>query len=63
MTWLKKKMGHSLGGIVEGKHGFSPLGEVIDFHNDVFVSIAGWRVSSHEVYAPFEKGAGSDDWV
>jgi hypothetical protein len=60
---VEEKMGCGLGGVVEGRHGFYPLGEVIDCHDDVFVSIAGWRVASHEVYAPFAKGANSDDWV
>jgi hypothetical protein len=27
------------------------------------VSIVGWRVTSHEVNAPFEKWVGGDDWV
>jgi hypothetical protein len=50
-------------GVVKCRHGFNPLGEVIDCHDDIFVSIVGWRVASHEVYAPFAKGAGSNDWV
>jgi hypothetical protein len=48
-------------GVVEGGHGFVPLGEVIDCQNNVLVSIFGWRVASHEVNAPFAKGADSDD--
>jgi hypothetical protein len=50
-------------GVVEGRHGFSPFCEVIDCDNDVFVSIVGWGITSHEVDAPFTKGANSNDWV
>jgi hypothetical protein len=53
---VKEKMHCCVSGVVEGRHGFSPLGEVIDCHDDVFVSISRWRVASHEVYAPFAKG-------
>jgi hypothetical protein len=60
---VKEKMGHGLSGVVEGRHGFCPLGEVIDYHDDVFVSIVGLRVSSNQVYAPFVEGASRDDWV
>jgi hypothetical protein len=60
---IKEKMCCSVGGVVEVRHGFSPLGEVIDCNDDVFVSIAGWRFSSHEVYAPFAEGASGDDRV
>jgi hypothetical protein len=54
---VKEKMCCSVSGVVEGGHGFDPLGEVIDCHDDVFVSITRWRVASHEVDAPFAKGA------
>jgi hypothetical protein len=59
----KEKKGHSVSGVVEGRHGFDPFGEVIDYHDDVLVPISRWRVASHEVYAPFAKGANNDDWV
>jgi hypothetical protein len=60
---IKEKMCCCVNDVVEGEHGFNPLGEVIDCHNNVFVSIVGWRVISHEVNAPFAKGADSDNWV
>ena len=60
---IKKKMRCSVGRVVEGRHGFIPLGEVIDYSDDVFVSIVGWRVASHEVDAPFTKRACSNDRV
>jgi hypothetical protein len=53
----------TVSGVVEGRHGFNPLGKVIDCHDYVFVSIVGWRVASHEVYAPFAKWASSNDRV
>jgi hypothetical protein len=48
---------------LDHRHGFIPLGEVIDCNDDVFVFIVGWRVASHEVYAPFSKGVDSNEWV
>jgi len=60
---VKEKVCCGVNGVVERRHGFNPLGEVIDYHYDVFVSIARRRVASHEVYAPFAKGADSNDWV
>jgi hypothetical protein len=49
--------------VVEGWHRFCPFGEVIDDDNNVFVTIAGGGITSHEVDAPFTKRAGSDDWM
>jgi hypothetical protein len=60
---VKEQTCCSVSGVVEGRHGFGPLGEVIDCNDDVFVFISIWRVGIHEVYAPFEKGVGSNDWV
>jgi hypothetical protein len=60
---IKEKMHCSVSGVVEGRNGFSPFCEVIDYDNNVFVSIARWGVTSHEVDAPFTKGAYSNDWV
>jgi hypothetical protein len=58
---IKEKMCCGVSDVVEGRHGFSTLCEVIDYDNNVFVSIAGWRVAIHEVDAPFTKGACSND--
>jgi hypothetical protein len=60
---IKEKTWCGVSVVVEGGHGFDPLGEVIDYHDNVLVSIVGWRVESHEFNAPFSKGANSDDWV
>ena len=60
---VKEQMCCNVSSVFEGRHGFSPLSEVINYNDDVFVSIARWRVASHEVYAPFEKGVDSNDWV
>jgi hypothetical protein len=60
---VKEKTRCSVSSVVEGRHSFNPLGEVIDCNDDVFVSIARQRVASHEFYAPFAKGVSSDDWV
>jgi hypothetical protein len=61
MMWLKKKMCCSVSGVVEGGHSFCPFGEVIDCDNNVFVTITGGGITSHEVDAPFTKRASSDD--
>ena len=37
-------------------HGFCPLSEVIDYHNDVFMTISQDGVDYHEVDFPFAKG-------
>jgi hypothetical protein len=47
--------------VVESGHGFGPFGKVIDGHDNVLVSITGWRMEIHEVYAPLTKGANCDD--
>jgi hypothetical protein len=60
---VKEKMRCSVSGVVEGGHSFNPFGEVIDSENNVFVTIAGGGITSHKFYAPFTKGACSDDWV
>jgi hypothetical protein len=60
---IKEKTRCSVSGVVEGGHGFSPFCKVIDCDNNVFVSIARWGITSHEVDAPFTKGDCSNDWV
>jgi hypothetical protein len=60
---IEEKMRCCVSGVVEGRHGFGPFGEVIYDHDDVLVSISRWRVASHKVYAPFAEGADSDDWM
>ena len=60
---VEEKTCCSVSGIVEGGHGFSPFGEVIDSNNNVFVTIAGGGITSHKVNAPFTKGACSNDRV
>jgi hypothetical protein len=58
---IKENTCCSVSDVIESRHGFIPLGEVIDYNDDVFVSIVGWRVASHKVYAPFAEGANGDD--
>jgi hypothetical protein len=60
---VEEKMRCCVSGIVEGRHGFDPFGKLIYFHDDVRVSITRWRIASHELYAPFAKGANNDDWM
>jgi hypothetical protein len=58
---VKEKMCCSVNGVVEGGHSFCPFGEVINDNNNVFVTIAGGGITSHEVDAPFTKRVGSDE--
>jgi hypothetical protein len=58
---VKEKTRCGVSGIVEGGHIFYPFCEVIDCDNNVFVSIVGGGITSHEVDAPFTKRVGSDD--
>jgi hypothetical protein len=58
---IKEKIHCSVSSVVEGGHSFHPFCEVIDCDNNVFVSIVGWGITSHEVDAPFTKGAGCND--
>jgi hypothetical protein len=60
---VEEKMRCGVSGVVEGGHSFSPFGEVIDSHNNVFVTIAGGGITSHKVNAPFTKGACGNDRV
>jgi hypothetical protein len=58
---VKEKTRCSVNGVVEGGHSFCPFGEVINGDNNVFVTIAGGGITSHEFNAPFTKRANSDD--
>jgi hypothetical protein len=60
---VEEKTRCGVSGVVEGGHRFCPFGEVIDYDNNVFVTIVGGGVTSHEVDAPFTKRVGSDDWM
>jgi hypothetical protein len=60
---VKEKTCCGVSDIVEGGHSFCPFCKVIDCDNNVFVSIAGGGITSHEVNAPFTKRAGNDDWM
>ena len=41
-------------------HGIGPLSEVIDYHNDVFMTIGLDKVDFHEVDFPFAQGTDCD---
>jgi hypothetical protein len=60
---VKEKTCCSVSGVVEGGHSFCPFGEVINDDNDVFVTIAGGGITSHEFDAPFTKRVGGNDRV
>jgi hypothetical protein len=44
-------------GSLESGYGLDPFRKVIYFHENVLVSITEWRMTSHEVYAPFVEGS------
>jgi hypothetical protein len=58
-----EKMGCCVSNVIKCGHGFVSFGKIIYFHHNVLVYITGWRIASHEIYAPFTKGADRDDWV
>jgi hypothetical protein len=60
---IEEKTRCSVSGVVESGHSFGPFSEVIKCDNNVFVTIAGGRITSHKVDAPFTKGARSNDRV
>jgi hypothetical protein len=60
---VKEKTHCGVNNVVEGGHSFFPFGEVINCDNNVFVTIAGGGITSHEVDAPFTKRVDSDDWM
>jgi hypothetical protein len=60
---VEEKMRFCVSGVVKCGHGFNPFGKVINCHNNLLVSITGWRMEIHEVYAPFIEGANCDRWM
>jgi hypothetical protein len=60
---VKEKTRCSVSGVVESENSFGPFGEVINDDNNVFVTIAGGKITSHKVDAPFTEGARSNDRV
>jgi hypothetical protein len=58
---VEEKTSYCVSSVIQGRNGFIPFGKVIECHDHVLVPISRWRVASHEVYAPFAKGVGSDE--
>jgi hypothetical protein len=50
-------------GVVESGHGFDTFGKVIYYHDNVLMSIIGWKMEIHEFYAPFIEGFNGDEWM
>ena len=46
--------------LIKCGHGLGPLSEVIDFHNDVFMTIGRGRVDFYEIDHPFSEWAYCD---
>ena len=47
---------YCVSGSFESWNGLNPFGKVIYFDDNVLVFIAGWRMTSDEVSAPFVEG-------
>ena len=45
---------------IEHGHGLDPLSEVINHHNDIFMTIGRGRVDCHEIDCPFIEGTNCD---
>jgi hypothetical protein len=60
---VEEKMCCCVSGVVKCGHGFRPFGKVIYYHDNVLVSITGWRMASHEVNDLFTEGVSCDDWM
>jgi hypothetical protein len=60
---VKEKTRCSVSGVVESGHSFGPFGEVIHRDNNIFVTIAGGGITSHEVDDPFTKWSRGNDRV
>ena len=46
--------------VIECGHGFSPLGEVIECHDNVLMAISRNGVDGHELNCPFAEGPDYD---
>jgi hypothetical protein len=60
---VEEKMHCCVSDVVKCGHGSDPFGKVIHYHDNVLVSITGWRMEIQEVYVPFIEGADCDDWM
>jgi hypothetical protein len=49
--------------IFHGRHGFGPLGEVLDNHDNVFIPYSQSWVAINEIYSPLSEGTDGNDWV
>ena len=57
---VKEEACCSFGFAIKCGHGLCPLSEVIDYHNDVFMTISQNWVDCHEVNCPFAEGPDYD---
>ena len=46
-----------------GRHGFGPLGKVVDAHDNVLMPPSRSWVTIDEIYPPLGEGTNGDDWV
>jgi len=53
---VEEKTCYSFSGVFEGGYSFSPFSEIIDCHDDVFVSIARWKVAAMKSMPHLQKG-------
>jgi hypothetical protein len=53
---IEEKTCCCVSGVVEGRHGFSPLCEIINWEENVFVSIVGWGLHVMNLMPHLQKG-------
>ena len=58
---VEKEACHHFTFAIKCGHGLDPLSEVINFHNDVFMTVGRGMVYCHEVNLPFAEGTVFDD--
>jgi hypothetical protein len=46
-----------------GRHGFDPLGEVVDNHDNVLIPPSRSWVAINEIYSPLSEWTDGNDWV
>jgi hypothetical protein len=60
---VKENVCRGINHIVECGHIFIPFGEVFNDNYDLLVSVTRWRVTHHEIDAPFTEGVSCDDYM
>ena len=60
---VKEEASYGFSFVIKCGHGLSTLSEVIECHNDIFMTIRQYGVDCHEVDYPFAEGPDYDYMV